>query len=133
MEFSQANGELDPHLIRGISILQSRLSEGAASPYNGKLDELSSTLTAHYDLSFGWSASKLESFGTCPFYFYIAYALDLAPRTDPEEGYDARILGSMLHQILEFTYAQVSDPKDLEECLQRMPEIARGSIQNRPC
>ena len=104
----------DPHLQRGISILQSRLTETAASSqYKGNLPELSAALSRRYAAHFGWSASKLKSYGTCPFYFYIAYALELEPRIPPEEGYDVRMLGSMLHQILEFTYQQADDPTNL--------------------
>jgi len=124
IEYSQAKGEIDPHILRGTSILQSRLTDQIAGPYNGKVPELSPSLITHYASNYGWSTSKLESYGTCPFYFYIAYALELEPRTPPEDGYDVRVLGSMLHQILEFTYGRASNPTDIDECLALMPEIA---------
>jgi len=124
VEFVQASGELDPYLQRGINILQSRLSEHTASPHEGHIPDLASSLAIRYSPSFGWSASKLESYGACPFYFYIAYALELEPRTLPDEGYDVRMLGSMLHQILEFTYSRAADPTNLDECLKLMPKIA---------
>lgn len=132
VEFTQASGELDPYLQRGIAILQSRLTEQSANHFNGHLPELSPSFTTQYASNYGWSASKLESYGTCPFYFYIAYALELEPRTPPEEGYDVRMLGSMLHQILEFTYARAADPTNLEECLQRMPAIASEVFDAAP-
>ncbi|MBU0510177.1 MAG: PD-(D/E)XK nuclease family protein, partial [Chloroflexi bacterium] len=116
-EFAQAGGGFDIHLGRGASILQTRLTGTAVGPHEGDLSELSPSLAIRYSPSFGWSASKLEAYGTCPFYFYIGYALGLEPRTPPEEGYDVRILGNMLHQILEFTYARAADPTDLDECL----------------
>ena len=125
VEYVRANGVRDSHIDRGIAILQHRLTESAAlSSPEGYLPELSPVLTQRYAPHFGWSASKLESYGTCPFYFYIAYALELEPRTPPDEGYDVRMLGSMLHQILEFTYGRAADPTDLAECLRLMPEIA---------
>jgi ATP-dependent helicase/DNAse subunit B len=98
----------------------------------GHLHELSDALARRYSPSYGWSASKLESYGTCPFYFYIAYALELTPRTPPEEGYDVRMLGSMLHQILEFTYGRAADPADLDECLQLMPAVAQEVFEAAP-
>jgi ATP-dependent helicase/DNAse subunit B len=104
----------------------------ALPPPEGQLPELSDSLTNRYSPSFGWSASKLESYGTCPFYFYIAYALELEPRTPPEEGYDVRMLGSMLHQILEFTYGRAADPTDLDECLQLLPAIAQEVFEAAP-
>ena len=50
----------------------------------------------------------------------------------PEEGYDGRILGSMLHRILEDTYRQARDPTDLEECLQHLPEVAHSVFASAP-
>lgn len=124
VEYEHARAESAPHIQRGITILQSRLSKQADSPLNGQIPELAPSLSNRYVPAFGWSASKLESYGTCPFYFYIAYTLELEPRTPPEEGYDVRILGSMLHQILEFTYSQAENPGDADECLELMPQIA---------
>lgn len=132
IEFTQASGEVNIHVQRGISILQSRLDPRVVSAHEGQLPGLSPLLLTRYTPDFGWSASKLESYGTCPFYFYIAYALDLEARTPPEEGYDARMLGSMLHQILEYTYARASDPANLEECLGLMPEAAREVFETAP-
>ena len=40
----------------------------------------------------------------CPFEFFVAYGLELKPREEAEEGFDVRILGSMLHKILEMVY-----------------------------
>jgi hypothetical protein len=132
VEFIQAIGEVNADLQRKITILQSRLNDRASGPFEGLVPELSAILLARYGATFGWSASKLESYGTCPFYFYIGYALELESRTPPEEGYDARILGSMLHQILEFTYRRAADPTDLDECLSLMPEIAREVFRSAP-
>jgi ATP-dependent helicase/DNAse subunit B len=131
-EYAQATGDLDSYINQGISILQSRLMGTATPKPNGNLSELSPPLANRYSPSYGWSASKLESYGTCPFYFYIAYALELEPRTPPEEGYDVRMLGSMLHQILEFTYGRATDPTNLDECLQLMPAIAQEVFEVAP-
>jgi ATP-dependent helicase/DNAse subunit B len=133
VEYARASNDFDSHIKRGISILQARLLRSAALPSpEGQLPELSNALANRYSPSFGWSASKLEAYGTCPFYFYIAYALELEPRTPPEEGYNVRILGSMLHQILEFTYGCAADPTDLDECLQLMPAIAQEVFDAAP-
>jgi ATP-dependent helicase/DNAse subunit B len=133
VEYARASNDFDSHISRGISILQARLMSTAALPSpEGQLPELSNALANRYSPSFGWSASKLEAYGTCPFYFYIAYALELEPRTPPEEGYDVRMLGSMLHQILEFTYGCATDPTDLDECLQLMPTIAQEVFEAAP-
>ena len=92
-----------------VEVLRARLADEAAGEHEGALPQLASILQQRYTPAHGWSASRLEMYGTCPFAFYIAHALQLEPRTPPEEGYDARILGSMLHKILEEVY-QHDDP-----------------------
>ncbi|MBN1666470.1 MAG: PD-(D/E)XK nuclease family protein, partial [Anaerolineales bacterium] len=129
VEYAQACQDFDANIQHGSAILQTRLLKAEVDPATGELAE---ALTRRYAASFGWSASKLESYGTCPFFFYIAHALGLQARTPPEEGYDARILGSMLHQILEYTYSHAPDPTDLAGCLQLMPVIARQVFEAAP-
>lgn len=68
-----------------------------------------------FSASHGWSASRLESYGTCPFEFFVAHVLGLESRQDAEEGFDERIFGSMLHKILEEHYGGNS----LNEAAQR--------------
>lgn len=103
IEWTQAARQFDRHLQRGLEILRAR-SNDHASVYDGDLPELSSILQRRYPAKQSWSASRLELYGTCGFAFYIAHALKLEARTPPEEGYDARILGSMLHKVLENVY-----------------------------
>lgn len=120
------------HIQRGRAILLARIAHSTVSRSEGDLPELAETLAARYPASFGWSASKLEAYGACPFYFYMAYVLGLETRIVPEEGYDVRMLGSMLHKILEDTYAQANDPNDLDECLVRMETISRQVFAAAP-
>ena len=117
IEWVQATRQFDQPVQHSIEVLRARLSslahvgevQGEGGIYEGALPQLASILQQRYTPTHGWSASRLEMYGTCPFAFYIAHALQLEPRTPPEEGYDARILGSMLHKILEEVY-QHDDP-----------------------
>ena len=104
IEFVQAARHFDQHVQHNIDVLQARLADEATGEHEGVLPQLAYILQQRYTSAHGWSASRLEMYGTCPFAFYIAHALQLEPRTPPEEGYDARILGSMLHKILEEVY-----------------------------
>jgi ATP-dependent helicase/DNAse subunit B len=108
IEWTQAAHHFDRSMQRSLEILRARSSD-EASVYDGFVPELSPILQQRFSAAHGWSASRLELYGTCGFAFYIAHALELEPRTPPEEGYDARILGSMLHKILEKVY-QHDDP-----------------------
>jgi hypothetical protein len=91
----------DIHIQNGIDALRARMSPKAAGIYEGELFDLSERFGAAH----GWSASRLESYGTCPFEFFVAYGLGLEPRVEAEEGFDVRVLGSMLHKILEDVYS----------------------------
>lgn len=100
VEWREAARDFDIHIQNGIEVLKARMNPKAAGIYEGELFDLSERFNAAH----GWSASRLESYGTCKFEFFIAYALGLEPRTPAEEGFDVRMLGSMLHKILEMVY-----------------------------
>lgn len=125
IEWVQAARQFDEHVRHSLAVLQARLADEATGEHEGILPQLADDLQQRYSPSHGWSASRLEMYGTCPFAFYIAHALQLEPRTPPEEGYDARILGSMLHKILENVY-QHDDP------LSALPDEARKVFATAP-
>jgi ATP-dependent helicase/DNAse subunit B len=124
IEWAQAAQQFDQHMQRGLEILRARLTK-SASEYDGALPELSGVLQQRYSAAHGWSASRLEMYGTCPFAFYVAHALQLEAREPPEEGYDARMLGSMLHKILENVY-QHDDP------VNALSDVAREVFTTAP-
>ena len=124
--------QLNSHLRRGVEVLRTRLKNTVAGIYEGDASELAEMLAAQFGPAHGWSASRLEAYGVCPFFFYIGHVLDLEPRTLPEAGYDVRMLGSMLHQILENTYRQAQNAADVEACLTLLPEVARRVFATAP-
>ena len=103
VEWREAARDFDVDIKNGIEVLKARTSPKARGIYEGEIFDLSERFGA----SHGWSASRLESYGTCAFEFFIAHALGLEPRALPEAGYDVRALGSMLHKILEAVYGGV--------------------------
>lgn len=106
VEWREAAREFDIHIKNGVELLLARLNPKAAGKFEGDISTGSVfDLSERFGADFGWSASKLESYGTCPFEFFVAYGLELEPRDEPEEGYDVRMLGSMLHKILEDYYS----------------------------
>jgi ATP-dependent helicase/DNAse subunit B len=104
VEWVESAQDFDIHIKNGIEVLQARMNPKAAGIYEGELFDLSERFGAAH----GWSASRLESYGTCPFEFSIAYGLELEPRMETEEGFDVRMLGSILHKILEEHYGGVA-------------------------
>lgn len=104
VEWVESAQDFDIHIKNGIEVLKARMNPKAGGIYEGELFDLSERFGAEH----GWSASRLESYGTCPFEFFVAYGLELEPRTEVEEGFDVRMLGSMLHKILEEHYGGVA-------------------------
>jgi ATP-dependent helicase/DNAse subunit B len=104
VESVESAREFDIRIQNGIEALRARLNPVARGKHEGELFDLSKRFGAGY----GWSASRLEGYGTCPFEFFVAYGLELEPRQEAQEGYDVRILGSMLHKILEMVYSGVA-------------------------
>lgn len=103
VEWVEAARAFDIYIQNGIEVLRARMSPKAEGMYEGETFDLSERFGAGH----GWSASRLESYGTCPFEFFVAYALGLEPREEAEEGFDVRMLGSMWHKILELVYSGV--------------------------
>lgn len=123
----------DPASVeRGVAALKARAATEASGPYEGELPDLSPLIAARFPPDQSWSASRLEAYGTCGFYFYVAYVLKLEPREEPEEGYDVRALGNMVHAILEQLYRDAPDPADLDELLNRLPAAADSVFQTAP-
>ncbi len=55
-----------------------------------------------------WSASQLNDYGICGFRFFAKRLLKLDALEEPEEGLDARKLGTVNHEILEHVYREVA-------------------------
>ncbi|MCL4299573.1 MAG: PD-(D/E)XK nuclease family protein [Anaerolineae bacterium] len=101
----------------------------ATCPYDGHLADLATELATAYGPDHTWSASRLESYRTCPLMFFVGAVLGLEPRAEPSEGLDVRQLGFIYHKILEKLYRSVPDPTNLEQLQAALPGIA-GPIFN---
>ncbi len=124
VEWVESARDFDIHIQNGIETLRARMSPKAEGIYEGELFDLS----ARFGAGHGWSASRLESYGTCPFEFFVAYGLGLEPRAEAEEGFDVRILGSMLHKILEMVYSGA----ELKDAAQKVFASAPAEYGFRP-
>ncbi|MBI4786737.1 MAG: PD-(D/E)XK nuclease family protein [Chloroflexi bacterium] len=116
----------------GEVVLAARLAAQPRGPYEGDLSALQMRLERDYPAMRPWSASRLETFGTCPFAYFAAYALGLEPRPPVEAGYDVRQLGTMYHAILETLFRTAADPTDLSALLAALPAIANEVFDAAP-
>jgi len=128
----QGNSEELGVLEYGAAVLRARMVGQASGPFEGDLSSLAAELGTRFHADFVWSASRLESYGTCPMDFWTGVALGLEPREPVEEGYNVRAFGSMVHAILERVYQRAGDPADVEAVLAALPDAAREVFDSAP-
>ncbi len=120
------------HISETRSILVARLQEAAGDLYDGNLAALAGEFNLRYGPHAGWSASRLEAYATCPFFFLASSALGLEILEAPQAGYQVNQLGSLLHSILEHVYSETPDPANPADVLARLPEVARAIFETAP-
>ena len=120
------------HASAQSQVLAARMAEEARGQFEGDLSALRSRLAQHFSPTHPWSASRLETFGTCPFAFFTAYVLKLEPRPPAQAGYDVRQLGTMYHAILETLFRAAPDPTNLDALLTALPIVARKIFDDAP-
>ncbi|MDE3089365.1 MAG: PD-(D/E)XK nuclease family protein, partial [Chloroflexota bacterium] len=116
----------------GAAVLAARMADEARGPSEGDLSALQPRLANDFPAARPWSASRLETFGVCPFAFFTAYALGLEPRPPIQAGYDVRQLGTMYHAILETLFRSAPDPTNLNALLDALPGVARQIFDAAP-
>lgn len=79
--------------------------------YTGRLHDprLIEQVARELDGNRRWSASQINEYGICPYRFFAKRLLRLEALKEPDEGMDALQYGSMIHEILEFTYRQIGE------------------------
>ena len=124
---------------RAVTILAQRTrqqGDEAATPargaYDGDLTRWGETFRRVFGPGHTWSASRLEAYHTCPFFFFVGSVLDLEPRARPIEGLDARQLGNIYHHVFEQLYRAVGHGANLEGLLEALPDVAREVLDAAP-
>ena len=120
------------HISETRSILVSRLQEDADSLYDGNLATLQGEFNLRYGPHAGWSASRLEAYATCPFFFLTTSTLKLEALETPQAGYQVNQLGSLLHSVLEHVYQETPDPTNTADVLARLAGVAAEIFASAP-
>ncbi|MHB1319555.1 MAG: PD-(D/E)XK nuclease family protein, partial [Anaerolineae bacterium] len=128
---AQHQPALCDQITHGSMPLAHRLA-GIAGPLDGDLTGWAPVFSAHFSPRHVWSASRLEQYRTCPYFFFTSSVLGLEPRQPPREGLDARQLGNIYHHILEQLYRTVGRAGDLAALLEALPGIANGVLDAAP-
>ena len=79
---------------------------GAVSAWNGAIED--EVLLAELATEFGderiWSPTQLESYAKCPWAYFAARLLRLETRTEPDDGIEPSLRGTILHRALQRFY-----------------------------
>lgn len=95
-------------LARGVP---DRTAEGEPSMWNGIIRDpvVLEHLRTRYSPEHIWSASQLQTYTRCPFFFLIDRVLRLRQLEEAEEATSPLTFGGIAHDILERFYASVLD------------------------
>ncbi len=103
-----------------------------AGPHDGGLGRSRDAFSQLFGPDHVWSASRLETYRACPFFFFIGRVLDLERREPPREGIDARQLGNIYHHILEDLYRSLGADADLASLQEALPAVAENVLDEAP-
>jgi ATP-dependent helicase/DNAse subunit B len=123
---------------RAILAQRLRMEADEAGPHDGDLTGWSDVFGRAFGPGRVWSASRLETYRTCPLYFLVGRVLGLEPREPPSEGLDARQLGNIYHRIFEKLYQAVRLGADappaatLERLQEALPGVAKEVLDAAP-
>jgi ATP-dependent helicase/DNAse subunit B len=113
-------------------VLLDRSGSADSSPYAGHLNSLESSLRERFSEQATWSASRLEGYATCPFFFFAGSALGLEIIRPPKAGFETPQLGSLLHEALERLYRDCPAPRTVEALLARLTDVAVQVFADAP-
>lgn len=106
------------------------------NPWNGEIHDpdVLASLTDRFDDEYAWSASQLESYGACPFNFFVGRVLSLDERGEAEEETTPLTFGGVAHDVLEAFYRRLGPnprPSLDDEASQLLDEVTAAVIAER--
>jgi len=113
-------------------VIHARRAKRADGSNEGQIHDLQVDLAKRFAPEKIWSASRLETYGTCPQMFYVKTVLDLEATAPPSLGLDIAQVGSILHKVLEEVYRTADNPGDVNSVLKRLPETAKSVFATAP-
>jgi len=118
------------NLANAHRILDARRAKHAEGVYEGDLFEQASSLAQRYSAGYSWSASRLEAYGNCPYFFFVNSALNLDITKPLEPGLDSAQVGSLYHRILELIYSEST--KNHTNPLDILDDVASRVFKDAP-
>ncbi len=92
---------------RGVEIETRRHQPEPFDAYDGALSDPRriELLRGRYGAGRAFSVSRVETYAQCPFRFFVDYVLDIAELETPAAEFDARVRGSIMHDVLRAFHA----------------------------
>lgn len=120
---------------RGIEIVRARETT-ELGPFDGMVTnaDLLEHLREHYDEDHVFSATRLETYRSCPFRYFLEHQLHCKETRDPSPEFDPLVRGSILHEILEDfhrAYQNIPGPALPPEADAHMDAIVEVVFQRR--
>lgn len=111
-----------------------RAGQALRQPTAGHLHHHAADLANRYGADHVWSASRLETYRSCAYRFFIGSVLELKPREEPAVGVGARGLGTIYHDILEAIYRsdRLTDDLARDELIALVHAIAQPILDDAP-
>jgi ATP-dependent helicase/DNAse subunit B len=119
-------------IAQGGQILKARRGRQAAGPHEGYADHLCDHLLTRFAPAHIWSPSRLETYTTCPYDFYVNHVLDLKERSVPEMGLSVAQKGSIYHEILECVYRDAEEHADRDSLFALLDKCTISVFCNAP-
>ncbi len=126
--------EYSHNITRASEIINYRISgpDALISEFDGCLTSLKKDFFARFPPDHVWSSSRLETYQSCPYHFFISSVLNLDKTDPPKEGLDARQLGNIYHHILENLYTSCGENYTLDDLLAKLPGTAQDVFDAAP-
>jgi ATP-dependent helicase/DNAse subunit B len=117
---------------QAADIVQNRQLK-TATDFDGFLPQLAAQLGQDYGPDHTWSASRLETYQRCGYFFFIQNVLYLRARLEPAEGLDVTQLGSVYHHLFEAVYkAGLPEELDAVTILAFVAAVAKPILDAAP-
>lgn len=138
-EGAECLARLHPPFARARAAWEARWRGRELTTYDGVLGEAAAAAVARRaGLRRAISPSRLETYATCPFRFFLSYLLRLAPVEEPDllERIESLERGALVHDVLQrfLTECGADDPPSparREEHLARLRAIAEEECADR--
>lgn len=87
----------------GALIEVERQRASAFGPHDGQIESpaMLKNLRIRFDAGHTFSVNQFETYTSCPFRFFMERILNIREEEDPDEAFDHRVRGSILHSVLE--------------------------------